>query len=183
MIILPFTFFNRYSKDGPIWQRRRPILASAYRDHCHFSVSAAACAAFPEIGIVVSPSSANVSHNADLATVYAGVVYNTSGTEFSNSAGTNSYSVARGDWLDSGNPGDVWMDWSQTGSPHSLDTTPGTPRLQMDDVGGGAKFEITDSSYAGGAREGTYTVTFYDAATGGNNLGSATVTLTAHKEA
>lgn len=182
MIILPFTFFNRYSKDGPIWQRRRPILAPAYRDHCHFSVSAAACAAFPERGIVVSPSSANVTFNRDLATVYAGVIYNTSGTEVSNSSGTNSYTVARGNWLDSGDPGDVWMDWSETGSPNFLDTTPAAPRLQMDNVGGGAKFEITDTSYIGSAREGTYTVTFYDADTGGNNLGSATVTLSAHKE-
>lgn len=132
-----------------------------------------------DTGPTVNASSAPVFHLADLNPVRAGVTYNGSGFEFSNSGGTSSYSVSRGSWLTSGSASDVWMEWSWTGD--TLDVSPAStpPRLQMNT---GRLFEIQDTSYLGGSESGSLTVSFYDASSGGALLDSVTFNLTAERE-
>lgn len=131
-----------------------------------------------------SPSSANVFRISSVANpVRAGVIYNGTGLEFQNaSSGENNYNVSRGNWLDIGDPSNIWMAWTETGTPDPIDITPPSTAVNRLNMGTARQFEIQDGTIVGGAQEGTYTITFYDAQTGGNNIGSATVTLTAERD-
>lgn len=118
----------------------------------------------------VSPSTASVTGLVSGATAYAGIQFNTSGEEFNTPTGGSSYTSSRGDWLDVGNSDEVWVEcnitggtlgaWNSdnagTGSRLSLDTTRSW-RMLRSTTG-------TDTTFA--------TFDFYNAASGGNLIGS-----------
>lgn len=131
-------------------------------------------------GPTVSPSAAGVTRLASLNPTYAGVQYNATGVEWENAAsGANTYNVSRGSWLDSGASSEVWLERTiNSGSLNASD--PGTGRHQLSST---RTLAVSDSSIGGGAVTCNVTVRFYDAATGGNLLGSVTYTLSAQREA
>jgi len=103
----------------------------------------------------------------------AGLRLNTDGTfSETNSAGT--YSTA-GTWLTGGSASAVWVERTITSG--SLNRTdPGTGRLQLNVARSYEVDEDTDP----GTHACTFTLTFYDASTGGNVLDTATITLEAN---
>ena len=132
-----------------------------------------------DAGPVVTLSAAPVSRTVDAATVYAGVTYNATGVEFANNTdGSQSYDVSRGNWLDKGAAGSVYLDYTVQSGATSNITTPGTPRLVMSSP---RLFEVWDTSYIGGSESATIDISMWDASTGGTELDSATITLTANK--
>lgn len=124
----------------------------------------------------VSASTANVTRNDDVATVYANLRYSTTGEEFENGGTGNNYSTSRGMWLDSGNADQVWIERTVTaGSLNNVDF--GSGRQQ---VTANKSLGVFDSNIGAGGHSATLTIVFYDAEIGGNTLQTITgLTLTA----
>lgn len=121
----------------------------------------------------VSPNTSGVNRTINTGTCYAGVEYNNSGAEWA-STNTGAFTSSRGDWLDVGNSSDVWV--SRTINSGSLNwEDPGTGRHNL---GTTRRFGIQSSV---GLRTANITVNFYDAASGGSLLGSATYLLSAEQ--
>ena len=91
----------------------------------------------------------------------------------SNNAG--SYSAAEGTWLTSGLNSEVWIE--RTIDSGTLTTDAGSGRLacSVDRV-----FDVQRSTF--GAKTCTLTFEFWDAASGGNSLGTKQIVLTANWE-
>jgi hypothetical protein len=125
----------------------------------------------------VSLSSSSVSHTLDF-TCWAQVRYASTGVEYSNSGGTNNYSVSRGNWKDSGDAAGAWIDHVlNSGSAlYSRAQTPGT-RAQMS---ANRDYRQRDTNSSASSVTSNITVTMYDAETGGSSLGSGTFSLTAN---
>lgn len=122
--------------------------------------------------VLVSPSTADVSMGIFGATAYAGVQYRSDGTEFvtHNNNGSSAYSVARDDWLDRGLNSQVWVEWIRTGGTlgdwNSQDD--GDTRLAMTAT---RAWRITRVASGEDTIIGRHD--FYDAASGGNLIGSS----------
>ncbi|MEE9158969.1 MAG: hypothetical protein V3U60_11345 [Gammaproteobacteria bacterium] len=128
-------------------------------------------------GIILSPSSANVVGSKTGATAYAGIQFNASGEEFkTDSDGNSAYDVSRGLYIDSGDPDNVWIQWTRTG---------GTLGDWNSDDAGDARVQLSSSRSWRILRAGLGTDTiigdfdFYDAVTGGGLLASVSLTFTA----
>lgn len=127
-------------------------------------------------GIRVSLNADDVTRDTASNPTYAGVQYNSSGSEFANNVdGSSSYTVSRGAWLDAGLNSEVWLERViNSGSLNSND--PGAGRMQMTST---IFLEVADSTIPGGPVECNVTINAYDAATDGQLLGTATYTLSA----
>ena len=128
-------------------------------------------------GPQVSPSTANVTTNGDFNPTVAGVDYRTNGTEWSSTA-SGSYTVSRGSWLDIGGSDEVWI--QRTINSGSLTTDAGSGVLAMTSS---RLFAVEDTSYPGGAVTCGLTVKFYSDSGGTTEIGSATFTLSAERQA
>ncbi len=126
-------------------------------------------------GISVSPSSSNFDHIVlDPLDCYAGIQFNSSGEEFKNVSGSNqNFTTSRGNWLDSGSSSDVWIERTvNVGSLDWLDA--GSGRLNL---GTTREFGIERTSLGTDFLEIDFD--FWDAASGGNLLGSSSVDISA----
>lgn len=124
--------------------------------------------------ITVSLSSANVFRNGDVVTVYANLQYNLSGVEYENTGTGNNFSSSRGNWLDSGNSEDAWLE--RTINSGSLYTDPGGGRLQLDTT---RSFRVRDTNPAAGGVSCDLDIDVYNQPSGGSPEDSANVVLTA----
>lgn len=123
---------------------------------------------YASVGIVLSPSNSNVSGFSDTTNVYAGVQFQTGGTEYKTPlTGGSGYTVSLGLWIDEGDPSDVWIQWTRTGGTlgdwNSADS--GDTRLQLSS---NRQWRIVRSSVGLSSIIGNFK--FYDAASGGNLL-------------
>jgi len=125
-------------------------------------------------GPIVSPSAANIIGLTVVVPCFAGIQIGSSGAE--NSTPTNgdqNYTLSRGNWLDRGASSDVWVDRIITlGSFNSEDA--GAGRLNL---GGTRQFRVVRSTI--GTNTTNCTFNYYDAATGGNLIGSVSLVFTA----
>ena len=104
---------------------------------------------------------------------YAGVQYNSSGTEWGSNSG-GGFTVGRGPWLESGAAGDYWVE--RTVNSGTLDDQDaGTGRLQLNTT---RSFSIVRTANRG-VDTANVTFDFYDAASGGSLLASVTLTFNA----
>lgn len=127
---------------------------------------------------MVSPSSANVTKASAFSTVYANLQYNTAGTEWTNSvATTDNFSSSRGDWLDSGSSSDVWVERTINSGSYWVDA--GSGRLNL---GTTRSWKVRDTNSSPTTAVCNADYDFYDAASGGSNIGSVNVVLTADYE-
>ena len=122
--------------------------------------------------LAVSPVGTNVTNTRVLQTCYAGVQYNTNGIDYA-SSNVGGWTNSRGNWLDAGSNNDVWVERTiNSGTLNWQD--PGSGRYQLNFS---RSFGVSQSVV--GIKTCNLTVNFYDAASGGNLLGSATYTVTA----
>lgn len=129
-------------------------------------------------GLAVNEDTLNISWSNDAALVYAGVELRNDGTTYRNLNGGVSAIGPLTDWLASGTAAEVWVERViSSGTLNSLD--PGTGRLQLNTT---RYYRVVDGNIAGGAVVCVFTLNFYDAASGGNLLGSTSVTLSANRE-
>jgi len=122
----------------------------------------------------VSLSNTN-NQNSRFGTCWAGVQYNTSGSEWG-STNVGNYTVARGPWLDVGDVADVWL--ICTVNSGSLDTNELSTRQQMSAT---KKIEMIEGDYDT-EQNANVTVEAYDAASGGTLLDDATFNISAFNE-
>ena len=128
-------------------------------------------------GPTVSVTSTLVSRQKATVAAYANIEFNADGTENVNAlAGTDTFSLNVGTWLTSGNASDVWVE--RTVNSGTLDAhDPGTGRKNL---GTTQQYGIVDTTLNNGADTAGVTFNFYDAASGGNLLESATVSFIAN---
>lgn len=129
--------------------------------------------------VTVSPSSSDVLYLWEGATCYAGIRYSSNGIEYINANGgsTTFSNTSRGNWLDSGNADEVWVEVSL--DSHSgaglnwLNSGTGTPRIRCDNS---PTYGVLRNSPSG-TTTATITASFYDASTGGTLLGTGSSIL------
>lgn len=145
---------------------------TAWEDQMHYYNGAEFIPFYPD-GPVVSPSSDSENNSNTDATCYAGVEFNLSGQEKGRHFSTGTYSVARGDWLDSGQNTEVWVERTiNSGSLNGGD--PGAGRLILSTT---RSYGVQQTSL--GSQPCNVTFKFYDAASGGNQIGESTVAMSA----
>jgi hypothetical protein len=121
----------------------------------------------------------NVTNNQSEigVTVRAGVQVNSDGDWYSSDNAGN-YSAAGGTWLTAGANSDVWVE-------RTINSETGTG-LDVDDIGASrvamtTTRELRVSRTSTGVSTANVTLTFYDAASGGNVLDTATIALEAEQ--
>ena len=118
-------------------------------------------------GPTVSAQANGANNFRFAANCYAGVEFRVDGTEWE-CLNTGVWSSPQGDWLDSGNAADVWVECIVTaGSFNSI--WPGTGRHQLSST---RSFRLVQTSQ--GTRIVTCYFKFWDAASGGNLLQQTT---------
>lgn len=137
---------------------------------CAYTAISSGAAAGPS----VSPSTNPVQNFRASGTCFAGVQYNSSGVEFA-STNAGAFTTSRGNWLDSGNASDVWFERIiNSGSLNWFD--PGAGRHNL-----ATTRTIGLQQASQGINIANVTVRFWDAASGGTQLGSATFDLRAEQ--
>lgn len=122
----------------------------------------------------VSPSSSSVNKEDSVSRVWALLEYKTDGIEYENSnPGTQTTNQSRGNWLDSGDVSEVWVE--RTIDVGSLDVDAGAGRLQLDS---NRKFGLYADQID--VQSATVTFKFYDAAVDGNLLDQVSIEFTAN---
>jgi hypothetical protein len=126
-------------------------------------------------GLSVSPSTSNITKLEVGGQAYAVIQFNTSGVEYQNTdpAGTTA-DQSRGNWLDSGSSSDVWVEDASSGVD-AWHTSAGAGRLNL----GTTRTWIMSESVGIGTDVRNAVFNFYDAAAGGNLIGTASYTITA----
>ncbi len=122
-------------------------------------------------GIIVSPVNDQILSLDFLGgTVYAYLKIDNDGIEYRNAtSGSPAFGISRGNWLDKGAAGDVWVQRVlDSGTLNGADPGAGRLNLGTDRIFGNKQIGVGDTST-------TVTYNYYDAASGGNLLGSATV--------
>lgn len=141
----------------PKWQRGSLLLAGAASLGSPF-------------GLAVSPSAVNNDNLNFMTQCWAGVRFESSGVE----TGLNKDNVwdeSRGNWLDSGDAADVWVERTiNSGALNDID--PGAGRLQLSTTR-----SFSNTRVAAGTQPCNVTFDFWDAASGGNNIGSVTISI------
>jgi len=123
-------------------------------------------------GLSVSPDSNGISKVRFGNTCYAGVRFQIDGSE-DTLGPTNSWAGDRGNWLDAGSPGDVWVERIvNSGSLNNSD--PGAGRLQLSSE---REYSVIRTSV--GTQSANVTFNFYDSSSGGNLLATVTYTISA----
>lgn len=125
------------------------------------------------VALAISPSTSNVDYFTFLGErCYAYIQYSSSGIEYQNASASSSVmSSSRGNWLDIGDSSDVWI--QRTINSGSFITDPGIGRLQLSTT------RKWGNSIIGGTLNCNVTFKFYDAASGGNQIGSITIDVKA----
>ena len=121
-------------------------------------------------GPQVSPSSTSIVNSRFTAgTTYANLKISSDGIEYENTvAGNPDPTISRGAWLDAGSNDEVWVE--RILDVGTLSTDPGSGRLSL------ALSKIFGTTRTTtGSKSCTVTFNYYDAASGGNLIGSATV--------
>lgn len=132
----------------------------------------------PPSGPTVAPASSGVSYSGVGATIYARVMFGADGVQYRNASATStSMTTSVTTWLTSGLSSQVWV--QRTVNSGSLNLDPGSGRLQLNSD---RTFGVQDVTIAGGSVSANLTFRFYDAASGGSEIGSCTLTLTANRE-
>ncbi len=127
----------------------------------------------------VSLSSTSVSTETDFGTCWAQVRYDTVGVEYQNPAsGSNSYSVSRGNWKDSGDEEGAWVAYALN-SGTALYSAPAAAGTRVQCGVANRDYRQRDTNPSIGSVTSNITVTMYDAEIGGSSLGSGTYSLTA----
>lgn len=161
---------NLYDADGTLLD-----LTALIQQIVNDALAAQDTATLDEPALAVSPSPDNITRTIVVSgTAYAILEFNTSGAEFANaSGGSTAMTHPRGSWLVAGTSAEVWVERVlDSGTLNYAD--PGAGRLQLNTTRTyGISRTIT------GIRTTTVTFNFYDAASGGNLLGSATIVFTA----
>ncbi|MHC4157202.1 MAG: hypothetical protein ACYST6_20130 [Planctomycetota bacterium] len=123
-------------------------------------------------GLTVSPSSTDITKQTYWETCYAYIEYRSTGVEYENSADNSATTDgSRGNWLDAGASSEVWV--QRVINSGSLGVDAGSGRLQL------STSRTFGVSAYGTTATCDLTFNFYDAASGGNLIGSAGVVLTA----
>lgn len=126
-------------------------------------------------GPEVSANTSHISNFSSFSTVYANLQYNSNGTEYTNSSATvDNTSTSRGTWLDSGLNSEVWVE--RTINSGALYVDPGAGRLVLSTS---RTYKERDINSFPASQITNMTMTFYDAASGGNTLQTFTMILTA----
>ena len=123
--------------------------------------------------LAVSPNASAISNVRAGAICYAGIEFNTDGTENENT-NVNVFSISRGDWLDAGANSDVWIERTINSGPGFNVNDPGAGRLIMTSV---RVFNLSQTSE--GTKITNVTFDFWDAAAGGTKIGTVTFDVTA----
>ena len=132
-------------------------------------------------GLLVSLNTNSVTGVSSGVTAYAGIKYQADGEEFKTpTAGTINYITTRGLWINSGEPGSVWIQWVRSGGTlgdwNSEDA--GDARVQMTSD---RAWRILRATVGSATIIGEFKA--YDAATGGVELGATgTLTFTAQQD-
>lgn len=124
-------------------------------------------------GLTVSPDTNDVVNIRVGATCWAGIVFNAVGTELGNTP-ANSFSVSRGNWLDAGDSSEVWIERTINSGPGFNVDDPGAGRHQLNT---NRKFNENQTSI--GVKITNVTFDFWDAASGGNKIGTVTLDISA----
>lgn len=123
-----------------------------------------------------SPVGGTISRERSLP-CYARVRFSATGTEYwSPLAGTNAYTLDVGAWMDSGSNTDYWVERVINSGLLQTDAGSGRLALTVD-----RDFGCVDSTSDGVAVTANVTFNFYDAASGGNLVGSATYSFSASR--
>lgn len=123
----------------------------------------------------VSLNTNNVTRSSTILTTYAVLQYNSNKTEYENSGVGNNTNTSRGLWADSGDAAGAWL--ARTINSGSLFSDPGSGRLNM---GTTRTFRVRDTDQgSGGAQSCNLTIVMWDAASGGSQLDSVTLTISA----
>lgn len=123
-----------------------------------------------EGGPTVSPSSANNDNQNFETQCWAGVRFESNGVETGLNK-DNVWNESRGNWLDSGDASDVWVERTiNSGALNDLD--PGAGRHNL-----GTTRSFSNTRVAAGVQPCNVTFDFFDAASGGNNIGSVTISI------
>ena len=134
-------------------------------------------------GEVITPGTDDVTQQPALDTIaYAGVGFNSDGSEVSTGTAFNLFSVSRGDWLERGDEADVWIERTVVGDALNWQD-PGAGRFQLNTTrtyGVFATVPITPGTINTVTSDVTFD--FWSASTGGALLESVTITLTAIAE-
>lgn len=124
--------------------------------------------------LAISPSSSNVSKSDSVSRVWAVLEYKTNGIEYENSSpGNQTTNQSRGNWLDTGDVADVWVE--RTIDVGSLDVDAGAGRLQLNS---NRKFGLFADQID--VQSATVTFRFYDAAVDGTLLDTVSIEFTAN---
>lgn len=130
---------------------------------------------FSAVSETVSPSTVAINNIRFGATCYAGVQFNLSGAE-TGSTNSGSWSNSRGNWLDSGDASNVWVQRViNSGTLNWVDS--GSGRLNLATT---RSFGVRQNTTGNHTVNMTYN--FYDAASGGNLIGTATYQMQAAKD-
>jgi hypothetical protein len=128
-------------------------------------------------GLAVSPNGSAVSKDVPFPTCWAGVQFNSNGVEYENASGSSiSFTTSRGNWLDSGSSGDVWIQRTINSSSDGLNwKDSGAGRLNL---GTTREFGVLEPTFSDNATANV-TFDFWDAASGGSKIGSVTYNISA----
>lgn len=126
-------------------------------------------------GLEVSPNTSNNNQTSFGVTCHAGVRYGSDGVETGEHF-DGVFHLTRGDWLDSGGSDEVW-----------IDRTINSGALNEFDPGAGRKILSTSRTFGTirttiGTQLANVTFDFWDAASGGNMIGSVTINLNSIRE-
>ena len=145
---------------------------ASWEDQMNFHDGSAFVELYPT-GPAVSPSTSQIVYTIFSAgTCYATIEFHSNGVEYMNSTGTDSGdATSRGNWLDSGLNSEVWI---------NRIINSGT--LNRYDAGSGRQVMSTTRRYGiskstNGSKTTNMTFEFWDAASGGNLLGTVTYDL------
>jgi len=128
------------------------------------------------LSLAASPIGGNIYNFRLGINCYSGLSFNSNGVEYW-CTNSGSFTTNKGAWMDSGAAGDYWVQFVVTsGSFNSIN--PGTGRLNLATT---RQCRIVDTTTSGGSVTCSFTANFYDAASGGNLVGSASYTLSALK--
>ena len=128
-----------------------------------------------DTGPTVSPSTANNNQLNFQAICWSGVRFESSGTE-TGLHRDNVWHLNRNVWLDSGNAADVWVERTLNSGTFNI-SDPGAGRKQLNST---RTFALNRTT--AGTKTVNVTFDFWDAASGGNNIGSATIQIQAVRE-
>ncbi len=134
----------------------------------------------PNLPVVSPTGGLKYKGTTGFITCYSNLRFGADGVEYLNNIGlANNFSYSIGNWLESGDASNVWIEYTITGgTPGTLNGhDPGSGRLQMN-----VDRDFGHVKTIFGMGDVTFTLDFYNAEAGGNLLDSVSYTLRANVE-